>query len=88
MNGGCDDGLGNGDARAAVLTLLAARAPSATICPSEVARALATGGDDWRGAMPHVHAAVDALTAGGLVRLNWKGVAMAARDGPYRIARA
>ena len=88
MNGGCDDSLGNDDARAAVLTLLAARAPSATICPSEVARALAPGGDEWRAAMPHVHAAVDALTAEGLVRLSWKGVALAARDGPYWIARA
>ena len=87
MNGGCDDGLGH-DVRAAVLTLLAARAPSATICPSEVARmlAVAAGSDGWRGAMVHVHAAVDGLVAEGLVRLSWKGVAMAARNGPYRIA--
>ena len=76
------------DARGAVLALLAGRAADATVCPSEVARALAAtaGGDDWRAEMPSVHAAVDALVAEGRVRLSWKGVAMAVRRGPYRIA--
>jgi hypothetical protein len=77
-------------ARAAVLALLAARAPHASLCPSEVARALATAADsdDWRGAMADVHAAIDALVADGAVRLRWKGVAMPVRRGPYRIVRA
>lgn len=77
-------------ARAAVLRLLAARRPVATICPSEVARALAAadGRDDWRAAMPVVHAAVDTLLAEELVRLSWKGTTMPVRDGPYRIAVA
>lgn len=79
-----------GDARATTLALLARRAAHATICPSEVARAIAAaaGTSDWRGEMPAVHAAIDAMVAEGLVRLSWKGEAMPARDGPYRIGRA
>ncbi|WP_254603125.1 DUF3253 domain-containing protein [Sphingomonas bacterium] len=73
-----------GDARAATLALLDRRTPGATVCPSEVARALAT---DWRGAMPIVHAAIDDMLADGVVRLSWKGVVLATRDGPYRIGR-
>jgi hypothetical protein len=78
------------DARAATLALLAGRAPGATLCPSEVARALAaaSGEEDWRREMQGVHEAVDGLVADGLVGLSWKGVAMALRDGPYRIGRA
>lgn len=78
------------DARAAALALLGARVAHATVCPSEVARALAVaaGADDWRGEMASVHAAIDALVAEGLVRLSWRGVAMTTRGGPYRIGRA
>lgn len=72
------------DPRAATLSLLAARAADATICPSEVARAIAK---DWRGAMPSVHAAIDRLVEEGSVRLSWKGRPLAARSGPYRIGR-
>ena len=76
------------DARTATLSLLAARAPGATVCPSEVARAVAraAGHADWRGEMAGVHAAVDALVADGHVRLSWKGTELPARAGPYRIA--
>ncbi len=74
------------EARAITLGLLAMRAADATVCPSEVARALA-GGGDWRAVMPAVHAAVDGLLAEGAVRLSWKGEALAAREGPYRIGR-
>lgn len=73
-------------ARTATLALLDARAPGATVCPSEVARVLADGAD-WREAMPVVHAAVDAMVADGLVRLSWKSAAMTMRAGPYRIGR-
>jgi hypothetical protein len=78
-----------GAPRAAALALLAARAPGATVCPSEVARALAAaaGITDWRGEMQAVHAAVDGLVAEGEVRLSWKGAALAVRAGPYRIGR-
>jgi hypothetical protein len=72
------------DPRAATLSLLARRAADATICPSEVARAIAP---DWRDAMPVVHAAIDRLVDDGLVRLSWKGRPLAARSGPYRIGR-
>ncbi|WP_293881248.1 DUF3253 domain-containing protein [Sphingomonas sp.] len=70
---------------ATTLLLLARRAPDATICPSEVARAIAP---DWRGAMPAVHAAVDGLVHDGRVRLSWKGRTLATRSGPYRIGRS
>ena len=81
------------DARALTLELLAARATDATICPSEVARAIARGScpdapaSDWREAMPQVHVAIDAMVSEGLVRLSWKGKPLALRSGPYRIAR-
>ncbi|RYF19742.1 MAG: DUF3253 domain-containing protein [Oxalobacteraceae bacterium] len=73
------------------LTLLACRAAGATICPSEVARALAANAADkpaamnWRDAMPVVHAAIDQLVTEGWVQLSWKGELLTARVGPYRI---
>ena len=70
----------------AVRTLLEARAPGATICPSEAARALAAPDGDWRAEMPAVHEAVDRLVADGMVRLSWKGETLWSRTGPYRIA--
>ena len=72
-----------------MLALLAARAGGATICPSEAARAIAAaaGTDDWRGAMPGVHAEVERMTAEGLVRVTWRGAARAVGDGAYRIGR-
>lgn len=76
-------------ARAAVMDLLGRREPGATICPSEVARKLASGAcgkPEWRDAMPVVHAAVDSLVDQGHIQLSWKGRALAARSGPYRIA--
>lgn len=77
------------NAAAAVLALLAGRAAGATVCPSEVARALAraAGEPDWRATMPVVHAAIDRLVAEGAVRLSWQGRALPSRSGPYRIAR-
>jgi len=74
-------------AREMTLSLLAARAPSATVCPSEVARALVSDGN-WRDAMPRVHEAIDALLAEGSVQLSWKGRQLETRGGPYRIVRA
>jgi len=71
-------------ARDAALALLAARSPDASICPSEVARAIAADGN-WRLAMPVVHAAVDALLEHRIVVISWKGRPLASRAGPYRI---
>jgi hypothetical protein len=81
-------GASGAKVRAATLALLAGRAPGATICPSEVARALAAGSGlaDWRGEMPAVHAEIDRMAADGLVRLSWKGETRPVRKGPYRIA--
>jgi len=73
------------DARTTALALLSARATGATVCPSEVARALARG--NWRAEMPDVHAAVDQLLAEGRITLSWKGQRLVTRAGPYRIAR-
>lgn len=73
------------EAKRAVLTLLARRARQATVCPSEAARALDP--EDWRDAMPIVHAAVDAMRAENRISLSWKGKAIDTRDGPYRIGR-
>ena len=81
------------NARDGTLALLNVRASEATVCPSEVARALAAAAGaesealDWRGVMLAVHAAVDRLVVDGLVRLSWKGKALPTRTGPYRIAR-
>ena len=64
------------DVRDVTMALLAVRAPEATICPSEVARALAASADaeateeGWRDAMPAVHAVIDRMVAEGEVRLS------------------
>lgn len=71
----------------AILALLAERAGSATICPSEAARRLAGPQGDWRAQMDAVHAAADRLAANGAIALSWKGAPMRKRRGPYRIAR-
>lgn len=55
-------------ATAEVLALVRARKPGATVCPSEVARALTTtegGAGDWRDHMTAVHKAVDRLVSEG-----------------------
>ena len=79
-----------GDPSSTILTLLERRPAGSTICPSEVARAIAAaaGKADWRGEMPAVHAAIDSLATEGLIRLSWKGAPMPVRKGPYRIGRA
>jgi hypothetical protein len=82
------------DARNIALALLAGRAEKATVCPSEVARALVALGDgeakigNWRAAMPVVHAAVDQLIVEGLIKLSWKRKKLIVREGPYRINRS
>ena len=75
------------DARAAILALLAERAEGATICPSEVARALS---DDWRPLMPAVRAAAAELAASREVEVTQGGevVDPATARGPIRLRRA
>lgn len=78
-----------GDPIAAImLTLLDARAPGATICPSEAARKADPEG--WRDLMPRAHAAAGALVADGRVMLTQGGTVRDpnAIEGAYRIRRA
>jgi Protein of unknown function (DUF3253) len=59
-------------AEAAILDLLARRAPGKTICPSDAARAL--GGDDgFRALMPLVRDAARALVAAGRIEVTQSG---------------
>ena len=70
---------------AEILRAVAARGPGKSICPSEVARALAA---DWRKLMPAVRAAAARLAARGALRVTQKGAdvdPLAAR-GPIRLS--
>jgi hypothetical protein len=70
-----------------ILSLLAERAGGATICPSEVARAL--GGNEWRALMEPARAAARRLTAAGQVVITQGGnvVDPSTARGPIRIRR-
>ncbi|MCX7643692.1 MAG: DUF3253 domain-containing protein [Rhodobacteraceae bacterium] len=72
--------------RAALLAAAARRAPPASFCPSEVARALSA---DWRPLMPRIRAAAAALQAEGLLHATQRGrpVDAAAARGPIRLSR-
>ena len=79
--------------RDSILTLLAARAPGATICPSEAARAVhaAVGAhgdpDGWRALMEPARAAARRLGASGDVVITQRGVVVepATASGAIRI---
>lgn len=79
------------DARiaAAIFALLDARAATATICPSDAARALAHDAPAWRALMPEVRRVAASLAADGRLRITQHGAevdAIAAR-GPIRLGR-
>lgn len=69
----------------AIVGLLASRARSATICPSEAARAV--GGDEWRELMEPARAAARRLHAAGTVEITQQGrpVDPSRARGPIRI---
>ncbi|KAF0961605.1 DUF3253 domain-containing protein [Rhodococcus sp. T7] len=71
-----------------IRALLDARAGSASICPSDVARAVAP--DDWRPLMEPVREAARRLAASGEVEITQKGdvVNPDSARGPIRIRRA
>ena len=73
------------DLEGVILELVARRAPGATICPSDAARAV--GGDDWRALMAPVRAAAGRLAATGQVRVTQRGQQVDAEQarGPIRI---
>lgn len=71
-----------------IFTLLQARAEHATICPSEVARALEPV--HWRPLMPRIRAVANTLAGAGRVELRQRGRVIAPSGeirGPLRIAR-
>ena len=73
---------------AKILELLGARASSATICPSDAARALRP--DDWRDLMEPARRAARRLVVAGEVVITQKGsvVDPSTARGPIRIRRA
>jgi hypothetical protein len=75
------------DLEAAIERLLAERAPGASICPSEAARAV--GGDDWRQLMEPARAAARRLQAEGRAVITQGGrpVDPSTAKGPIRVAR-
>jgi hypothetical protein len=75
---------------ATILALIAARAESATICPSDAARSLAPGDEAaWRALMPEVRRVADDLQARGLIRVTARSHDVGAQDahGPIRLGR-
>ncbi|THE07641.1 DUF2256 and DUF3253 domain-containing protein [Microbacterium oleivorans] len=73
---------------ASIRELLDARAASATICPSEAARAV--GGEDWRDLMEPARRAARRLVAIGEVEITQRGqvVDPSTAKGPIRIRKA
>ena len=75
------------DVEAQIFALLAQRKPHTTICPSEVARALASEGGTWRQHMPHVRQVAQALAQQHRLRVTRGGVLVdaTAPGGPIRL---
>ena len=73
---------------AQILELLAARAATSTICPSDAARAV--GGDTWRGLMEPAREAARRLVEAGEVEITQGGsvVDPLTARGPIRIRKA
>ncbi|MGW7101678.1 DUF3253 domain-containing protein [Streptomyces sp. NPDC054838] len=75
----------------AILELLERRGPTATICPSDAARAVYGGdGDEWRALMEPARRAAWRLVASGEVEITRGGrpVEPTEARGPIRIRRA
>ena len=85
---GASEEVGDANLEQAILDLLSRRAPSSTICPSDVARAL--GGENWRRLMEPTRAAAGRLVAAGRVEITQHGEAvdLDTVTGPIRIRRA
>ncbi|MEV7197545.1 DUF3253 domain-containing protein [Streptomyces sp. NPDC093510] len=74
----------------AILELLERRSPSATICPSDAARAVYEGEDDgWRALMEPARRAARRLVTAGEVEITQGGRPVSPTDarGPIRIRR-
>lgn len=72
-----------------IFGLLAARQAGATICPSEVARALVPEGNRWRAWMPQVRQVAQRLAQSHGLQVTRGGVPVDAtsRGGPIRLGR-
>jgi len=83
MTGGADPAA----IRAAILAAVSARGPGRTLCPSEVARALAA---DWRALMPAIRAEAAALAEAGRIEITQRGrrVDAGTARGPVRLGLA
>jgi hypothetical protein len=77
------------DLEARIRSMLDARAASATICPSDVARAVTSDEAEWRGLMEPVRRAARRLVAAGEVEITQGGsvVDPSTAKGPIRIRR-
>jgi hypothetical protein len=76
--------------RAAILGLIARRAPASSVCPSEVARQLAADEPAWRALMPRVRDQAAVLAAQQRVRITRRGEPVDPADlhrGAIRLAR-
>jgi len=72
-----------------IFSLLGQRRADATICPSEVARALHPSASQWRAAMPRIREVAGRLASRGLLRVTRKGIDVEATSegGPIRLGR-
>jgi hypothetical protein len=74
----------------AIFDLLSRRTEGATVCPSEVARALAPDGENWRPLMPLVRQVAQRLVQQGRLVVTRRGVPVddaTGRGGPIRLGR-
>ncbi len=81
------DPIAADDIAACILRLCAERGPDKTICPSDVARALAQDEAAWRALMPRVRAVATELADRGEIAVLQKGVPVDAQSarGPIRL---
>lgn len=84
------DQVTEGMVEAKIFGLLATRRQGATICPSEVARALITDGGLWRELMPKVRQVAQGLAQADRLTVTRAGVQVDATSlgGPIRLGRA
>ena len=78
--------------RRAIVALLSARSPTASVCPSEVARALEPRDAAWRALMPRVRQVAASLAEAGIVGVTQGDRAMASDEvvraaSPVRLRR-
>jgi hypothetical protein len=78
------------DIERCIMELLNARAATSSICPSEVARALARDEDAWRALMPSVREVAARLARAGSIRITQGSVTLhpdRIDHGPIRLRR-